>query len=154
MGINSEIKQSAFASEKQKFAINLIFSGAWVYQWKTNTLKPFGLSPNQFNVLRIIRGQKGQPINVKDIASRMIDKSCNVSRIVDSLHVRSLIGKVEDPEDKRLTNIIITQYGLDLLLEASNALDDAIINNLGHLKENDLRLLNHLLDNARSGMPN
>lgn len=117
MRIEEEIKQKKFASEHQKLFINLMFTAGWIRAQHLKVLKPFGISPEQYNILRILRGQKGKPASVQIITERMLDKSSNVSRLVEKLRLKDLIDRKLCPEDRRQVEISITTKGLELLIK-------------------------------------
>lgn len=89
MTISEELKQSSFQNEETKAVVNLIFTGNFIIQKQQVLLKPFGISMQQFNVLRILKGQKGQAITVLSITERMLDKMSNASRLVDKLFAKN-----------------------------------------------------------------
>jgi hypothetical protein len=91
MEIEKEIKQTVkFSSEYHKMAVNLLYTASWIDIQHTRLLKPFGLTPQQFNLLRILRGQHPKPATINMLIDRMIDKSSNASRLVDRLLAKVL----------------------------------------------------------------
>lgn len=149
MGIEQDIKQNQFASEKAKAAINIIFTGNWIAQQQTELLKPFDLTVQQYNVLRILRGQQGKPITVLGITERMLDRMSNASRLVDKLLEKELVQRMECPNDRRAVDILILPKGLELL-QAIDVLQEEWGNK--HILLNDEKLiqLNSLLDEFRT----
>ena len=91
-------------------------------------LKPHGISPEQFNILRILRGQHGKPIALRDITSRMIDPSSNTSRLVDKLLVKGLVERQSCPEDRRRVDIALTSDGERTIQHLSRLLDESLSN--------------------------
>lgn len=85
MAIDDEIKQTVWKSPYQKAVVNTMFTSRVIEEQSARRLKPYDLTSQQFNILRIIRGQKGQPASVKLLVERMLDKSSNASRLVDKL---------------------------------------------------------------------
>ena len=85
MSLEQSISQSKFDSEQEKLMINVIYSANLLNLITSRLFKPYDLSPQQYNVLRILRGQKDKSIALMDIEHRMLDKSSNVSRLVDKL---------------------------------------------------------------------
>ncbi len=116
MKIEEEIKQGRFESEQQRLMINIIFTGSQFTSANNRMFKKYNLTSQQFNVLRILRGQKGQPISVKDMEGRMLDRSSNISRLVDKLLKKMLIERITCEEDRRRVEVSITEKGM-LLLE-------------------------------------
>ena len=117
MKIEEEIQQGSFNSEQQRFLINIIFTGNQFTLANNRILKKFAITSQQFNVLRILRGQKGKAISVMDIHGRMLDTTSNVSRLVDKLLVKKLIERIISPEDRRKVALTITKKGIKLLSE-------------------------------------
>ena len=83
MSLEQDIKQEKFESEFHKVAVNLLFTSSWLYNINADRLKAQGITPEQYNVLRILRGQKGKPANMSVIQERMISKNSNTTRLVD-----------------------------------------------------------------------
>lgn len=147
MNIEEEIKQSKFRSEQQKASINLLFTTNWLSNKHKDFFKQYDLTPQQFNVLRILRGQHPKSISTSDIKERMLDKNSDTSRIVDRLTIKKLVSKNECPSDRRLVDVIITKEGLKVLEnmdDAINKLDESI-----RLNPEEAKTLNDLLDKLR-----
>lgn len=116
MEIEKEIKQSKnFVSEYQKLAVNIMFTNSWLNTKQNKVFKPYGISPQQYNILRILRGQLPNPASVGLLQDRMIDKMSNASRLVDKLKLKKLVDRKECKSDRRQVDIIITEKGLELL---------------------------------------
>jgi len=115
MKLEEEIKQKKFDSEFHKLAVNLLFTGNWMHQRISTDLKRYGLTLQQFNVLRILRGQHPEPVTVNLLIERMLDKMSNASRIVDKLVSKELAERKTCPVDRRAVDVKITQKGLTLL---------------------------------------
>lgn len=147
MSLEKDINQAKFRSEYQKATVNIIFT----YNWMNEQMKGFfdkeGLTAQQFNILRILRGA-GQPISTLQIRQRMLDKMSDTSRIVDRLVLKGLVKKVISKVDKRLVDVSITDKGKKLLakLDAHQEEMDAVLSNLS---ESDAKTLNKLLDKIR-----
>ena len=95
--------------------VNLIYTSNWIADSQTQLLKPSGLTLQQYNVLRILRGQYPSPVKVSDITERMLDKMSNASRLVDKLVAKKLVLRTECPSDRRAVDVVITDQGLALL---------------------------------------
>lgn len=149
MEIEKEIKQGKFKSEYHKLMINQLFTGKWVADVISNHLKPFGLTSQQYNVLRILRGQYPGAIAINAICERMIDKMSNVSRLVDKLIAKELVDRRVNAADRRQMDITIDEKGLDLLKKIDIA-EEKIIDKFNHLNEQEARQLNDLLDKLRN----
>jgi DNA-binding MarR family transcriptional regulator len=115
MKLEDEIKQKKFKDEYEKLVVNIIFTGNWMNLTNSKSLKPFGLTLPQFNVLRILRGQHPNPATVNLLIERMLDKSSNASRIVDKLLKKNLVIRKTCKKDRRSVDVLITEKGLGLL---------------------------------------
>lgn len=150
MKIEEEIKQERFISEYQKATLNVMFTSAWINQRSTTILKPFGLTWQQFNILRILRGRYPEPATVKLLMERMIDKMSNASRLVDKLLAKGLVARVTSSTDRRRVDVSITESGLALLKEASNEMEEGLGFNTNPLNPVEAEELNRLLDKMRA----
>jgi DNA-binding MarR family transcriptional regulator len=148
MEIGKEIKQVKFKNEYQKLLINILFTNGWLASKHTANLKPFGISTQQYNLLRILRGQHPKPATVNLLIERMMDKSSNASRLVEKLRLKKLIERAICPEDRRAVNVIITQKGLNLLEELDKE-EMNFIKDLTNISEKEANMLNSLLDKLR-----
>ncbi len=148
MKIEDEIKQSKFHSEYQKLAINILFTNQWLSANTTKILKPFGISPQQYNVLRILKGQSPKAISVSNIMERMIDKMSNTSRLVEKLRQKELIERVTCEKDRRQVDVKITKKGLDLLEKVKTEMN-AFKTISDNLTEKEANTINDLLDKMR-----
>lgn len=148
MKLEQEIKQEAFVSAQQKAVVNLIFSYSWLKAQISSGLKPFGITMQQYNVLRILKGQHPKGITTADIRGRMLDKMSDASRLVNRLENMGLVVKKVDFNDRRLVSVKISDQGLKLLEAIRNQNQD-----LEHLMQNlttdELVQLNELLDKLR-----
>lgn len=149
MKIEEAIKQKEFKSEHQKLFINILYTANWLNNETLKALKPFGLSPQQYNVLRILKGQHPNSISVNNIIDRMLDKSSNASRLVDKLKQKDLVEREVCTNDRRQVDIKITTKGLKLLTDIGEKLD-----NLNGFKDSvsleEAKKLNNYLDKIRS----
>ena len=112
-------------------------------------LKDFDLTSEQYNVLRILRGKHPEPMCVKDIGSRMLEKSSNVPRIIDRLVLKKLVKRATSKEDKRETITTVTPEGLRVLESASKAMDKDADRLIG-ITEEEASQLNELLEKLRT----
>lgn len=149
MRIEDEIQQKKFKSEYQKAHINILFTAAWLNQQNQQILKPLGISSQQFNILRILRGMHPQPASIKLLTERMIDKMSNASRLVDKLLAKDLVQRNESGADRRRVDVVITDKGLQILEKASIAVEDSLHQEMAKLSEEEATLLNELLDQLR-----
>jgi len=148
MTIEEEIKQKSFQSEYHKLSVNLQFTASWLSSIHSKSLKRFGISIQQFNVLRILRGQFPNPSSLILIRDRMLDKESNASRLIDKLVNAELTQRVQCPKDRRQVEITITEKGLALLKELDKNMQ-TLNDTLSHLSTEEAKTLNLLLDKLR-----
>jgi len=116
MSIEKDIKQQKpFKSTNQKVVVNIMYTSNWMNSEQQGLLKPFDLSPQQYNVLRILRGQFPNPITVNGIIERMLDKMSNASRLVDKLLLKGYVSRCDNATDRRACDIRITETGSQIL---------------------------------------
>ncbi len=147
MKLEDEIRQQKFSSPLQKALINLIFTSNWVQHKQQKVFRQYGITAQQFNILRILKGQHPRGISGTEIKSRMLDRNSDVSRLLDRLAAKLLIERKICPVDKRASDIFITTEGLSLLdrLAKQEREIDAVI----RLSPEEAELLSSLLDRAR-----
>lgn len=148
MRLEEAIKQKTpFQSPYQRAVVNLIYTHNWIMGLQKEFFKPYDITMQQYNVLRILRGQFPQPISTSDIRERMLDRMSDVSRIVDRLVKKDLVARKPCATDKRLVDLIITDQGLDLLKTVDSVLAEDKY--LSGLDAEEIMQLNELLDKAR-----
>ena len=149
MRIEEEIKQTKpFANPQIKAVVNLNFTASWLSGVQAEMLKPYGISIQQYNILRILRGMHPKPATVKILIDRMIDKNSNASRLVDKLLKKGLLERNTCPRDRRRVDVMITEAGLDMVSEVSKALKKR--KDFMNLTDEDAVVLSDLLDKLRS----
>ncbi len=149
MRLEDAIKQRSFKSEYEKLMINVLYSGIWLTQKYDTLFRPYGLTRQQYNVLRILRGQHPDPVTITSIMERMLDKSSNASRIVDRLEAKQLATRHISQQDRRAVDVRITQAGLDILAKLDQDLDQ-IEQRFSALSDQEMTMLNTLLDKLKS----
>lgn len=150
MKIGNEIKQTKFKSEYQKMLINILFTSGWLASKHACNLKPYGISGQQYNILRILRGQHPKPATVNLLIDRMLDKNSNASRLVEKLRLKKLVERAICADDRRAVNVAITKKGLDLLIELDEHEESFISKELKKISEKEAEQINLLLDKLRS----
>jgi DNA-binding MarR family transcriptional regulator len=148
MKIEDEIKQPNFKSAYHKAFINLIYTAGWLEVRQAQRFKPYGVTLPQYNILRILRGQFPKPATVNLLMERMLDKTSNVSRIIDKLEVKNLVTRKQCETDRRTVDILITDEGLELLKKMDTELDSQP-NGFENLTEAEAETLSNLLDKLR-----
>ena len=150
MKIEDEIKSTVELDIAKKVILNVMYTQNFISDKFSELLKPSDLSGEQYNVLRILRGQKGAPANMCAIQDRMIAKSSNTTRLIDKLLLKELVTRNVCPVNRRKMEITITEKGLQLLLE----LDPKVIayeqQFATNLEEQELTQLNTLLEKYRT----
>ena len=146
MKIEDEIKQEKFKSNNNKLFVNVIFTGNWINQVTSRFLRKYGLTPQQYNILRILRGQKPNPATIMLLQDRMLDRMSNASRLVDKLKGKNLVERKINGEDRRRVDVTITKKGMELLASIDKTnFEDKFAN----LSEAEAEKVNHLLDKMR-----
>ncbi|MFI5205269.1 MAG: MarR family winged helix-turn-helix transcriptional regulator, partial [Flavobacteriales bacterium] len=143
-----EIKQKKFLNEYQKLGINLMYTASWVMGSHNQRMKKFGISLQQFNILRILRGQYPNPAPLKLLTERMIDKMSNTSRLVEKLVQKKLVERKTCKLNRRQVDIVITPLGLDLVEKASLAVETDL-KDIFMLSNEEAKTVNDLLDKMR-----
>lgn len=149
MSIEQDIKQSTFRNPHHRMMVNLMYTSNWVANTQMHLLKPHGLTLQQYNVLRILRGQYPNPVKVSDITERMLDKMSNASRLVDKLVLKKLVQRTECPSDRRAVDVIITDKGLTLLKKLDAIQDEYEVTLNSKLTNEEATTLSQLLDRLR-----
>jgi DNA-binding MarR family transcriptional regulator len=147
MTLEEQLKQKEFKTKRQRAYLNVVYTASVLNLEQTRLFKPFGLSLQQYNVLRILRGQNGTPVSIGLIQERMLDIQSNASRLIDKLEDKKLVIRKVCPNDKRQMEITITHEGLKVLLE----LDEVIVLNESNIQltDDEADMLNDLLNKLR-----
>ncbi len=148
MALEDDLKQSHFDNEYQKAMVNILFTGSWLSAINSSKLKKFGISPEQFNVLRILRGSHPTPLRLADITNRMIDKSSNCTRLVEKLRLKKLVKREVSASNRREVEISIEPTGLKLLATIDKEYQDWI-RQLQTITKSEAKELNRILDKLR-----
>lgn len=144
--IEKLISQSNFRSEYHKGMVGLIFVGNWIVSKHQQFFKRFDITMQQFNILRILRGQYPGTANINLLKDRMLDKMSDVSRLVERLRKAELVDRKSCPSDRRAVDVIITQKGLELLEAIDAEIDELQDDMTATLSEKEIQQLNKLLD--------
>jgi len=146
--LEQAIQSVNFKNETHKAGLNILYTAWWLKTLMSKELKSFGLTHEQYNVLRILKGKSPEEMCVKDIACRMIEKSSNVPRIIDRLVIKKLVRRSNDANDKRHTVMSLTEAGLNILdlstKKINQVFEKTILMNEGSAAE-----LNNLLELIR-----
>lgn len=146
--LEKAIQSTRFKSEVQKASLNIMYTAWWLKTMMSKELKEFGLTHEQYNVLRILKGKHPELACVRDIACRMIEKSSNVPRIIDRLELKKLVKRTVSASDKRETLLTLTQSGIAILeastIAVNNIMDQALV-----IEASKAAQLNDLLEKFR-----
>ena len=150
MNIEAELKSSKPMPPRQRAMLNILFTASWLDCQLHRNLRPFGLTHPQYNILRILNGSHPKGLSVLDIKSRMIDRSSNVSRLVEKLREHNLLERVPHSGDRRMVVVTISETGKQLLadIEAAGFVHPSRMPG-GKLTDAEAAELAHLLDKFR-----
>jgi DNA-binding MarR family transcriptional regulator len=147
--LEQAIQSTKFKNEVHKAGLNILYTAWWLKTVMSRELKEFGLTHEQYNVLRILKGKYPDQMCVRDIACRMIEKSSNVPRIIDRLEIKKLVKRSTSALDKRETVITLTQAGITIL-GASTVVLNRVMDEMMLVNETEALDLNILLEKVRS----
>lgn len=145
MGDLAKDINSKFADNKVKALLNILYTANWISSYQNEFFKGYGVSPQQYNILRILNGAN-EPINVQIVKDRMVERSPNATRLMDKLCAKNYIERLACPEDRRAVKIVITQAGRHLLESIPDSLYKDLLENLS---EEEAEQLSKLLDKIR-----
>ncbi|TND08996.1 MAG: transcriptional regulator [Bacteroidetes bacterium] len=148
MRLEDEIFQKKFKSGYHKAAINIIYTHNWLMGSHAALFKPFNVTSQQYNILRILRGQYPTPCSIKTIRERMLDKMSDASRIVEKLRLKGLVERKTCERDRRNVDVVITDKGLTLL-DQIGPVENFSEKDLSALSPAEIDQLNNLLDKIR-----
>jgi DNA-binding MarR family transcriptional regulator len=150
MKIEEILKSTVPMDNSKKIILNVLYTQNVITENFNELLKPYEISGEQYNVLRILRGQKGNPANMCVIQDRMLAKTSNTTRLVDKLLLKEFVTRKVCPENRRKIEVLITQKGLDLL----SVLDPKVVTHeelfSKNLTTNEIIQLNQLLEKYRN----
>src|SRR4051812_11806929 len=146
--LEEAIKSNKFKNEVHKAGLNVLYTAWWLKTLTSKELKEYGLTHEQYNVLRILKGKHPEQMCVRDVAQRMIEKNSNVPRIVDRLELKKLVKRSSSQNDKRETAITLTAAGINIL-EIATAKVNKVFENIVVMDESSASTLNNLLEKIR-----
>jgi MarR family 2-MHQ and catechol resistance regulon transcriptional repressor len=145
MGDLAKDINTKFSNNKVKALLNIIYTANWIHTKQTTFFKPYGISAQQYNILRILRGA-GEAIKVQTIKDRMLERAPNATRLMDKMCSKLLIERIPCPEDRRVVHIEITKEGLKLLSKIDKEFNEDLLENIS---TKEARELSDLLDKIR-----
>lgn len=147
MGIDQDI-QTKFRNDYQRASVNLIYTFGWITEKTKEIFASADITPQQFNILRILRGSHPQPLSTLQIRERMLDKMSDTSRIVDRLVAKGFVKKGVCKTDRRLVDVMIADKGKKIL-EKLDSRQDELDMIIGNLSKKEAATLSELLDKIR-----
>jgi DNA-binding MarR family transcriptional regulator len=150
MNIEEEIKSIIKLSITRKVMLNLTFTRNFITDKFAELLKPYDVSSEQYNVLRILRGQKGNPVNMQDIQERMVTKNSNTTRLIDKLLIKEMVVRNTCPNNRRKIEVKITEHGLKTLSDLDPIIESHDTIFTDKLSNKELETLNELLEKIRN----
>lgn len=148
MKLEEEIASNKFEDNHHKTVVNLLYTYGWVTNLLRNRFDKYHITMQQFNILRILRGQYPQPATINLLKERMLDKMSDASRIVERLVQKGLVSRSTNDKDRRAVDIMITQKGKEILKTLDAEMDIHEILKT-HLTDKEADQLNNLLDKMR-----
>ena len=148
MALEKEIQQERFSNEHEKMAVNVLFTASWLHGLNAGRLKTFGITPEQYNVLRILRGSHPRALMLAGIACRMIDKNSNATRLVEKLRLKGLLKREPCANNRRQVDIHITEKGLSVLKKIDQE-EAQWLSWLKNITKTEAQELNRILDKLR-----
>ena len=154
MDIETALKSIHKMAIPSKTVLNIMYTSRIIEEAVAAVLKPYDLTMPQYNVLRILRGQKGKPANLSTIQERMVDRSSNTTRLIDKLIKKEWVERRICPQNRRKVEIVITEVGLQILKELDPIIEANNQNIINNIPDIELLELNRILDTLRTFKPN
>ena len=148
MSLEQDIKQEKFENEFQKVAVNILFTSSWLYNINADRLKVHGITPEQYTVLRILRGSHPKALMLAEVTCRMLDKSSNATRLVEKLRLKGLVKREICEGNRRQVDIFITDKGLCILKKVDTE-ESEWVGTLKNISKAEAMELNRVLDKLR-----
>jgi len=150
MRLEEELRTEKFKNAQQRAALSILFTSNWIEEKTNECFKEYGISPEQYNVLRILKGQKGKPANLSTIQERMIHRMSNATRLVEKLKQKGYVNREICENNRRKVEITITEKGLALLVVLDPKLAHIEFNLFDNLTESEIIEIGVLLDKLRA----
>ena len=148
MSLEEDIQQQNFRNDYQKATINLLYTHSWLEHKLSAFFKQYDLTLQQYNVLRILKGQYPIPISTSDLRERMLDRMSDASRIVERLYKKNLVIRKVCQNDKRKLDIVLSVKGMEIIDRLEEVVDQ-LDGFLSGLRPEEVQQLNTLLDKLR-----
>ena len=148
--LEEEIKQKNFKNDYHKLIVNIFFTNNWLHEKQDQIFERFDITAQQYNLLRILRGQYPNPSTINLLIERMLNKMCDASRLVEKLRLKKLVERVQCQEDKRACNVLITDSGLHLLEDIEPLMEEIFSKIATTVSKEEAQQVNYLLDKIRN----
>ena len=149
MKLEQAIQQTDFSSEELKLSLNLIYTFSWYEDVQKKYFSSYGITQQQYNVLRILRGRFPEAYSTSQIRDRMLDKMSDVSRIVDRLVKKELVVRTTATYDRRLVDVVVSDKGLLLLDKMDETIEENVKQPFKNFSEEEKNEFYRLLDKMR-----
>lgn len=150
MLVEEQLRSESKLNPNTKCILNIMYTGNWVNEKSSIYFKQFDLTSQQFNILRILRGQNGRAINLQDIQERMISKMSNTTRLIEKLRLKGLVERIQCESNRRKIEITITEKGMQLLSMIDSSIKQHETETTKNLTECEAVQLNKLLNKLRT----
>lgn len=150
MKLSELIRQDHFASTGQEAMFNVIVTGSWLLGELAGVMAPYGITPAQYNLLRILRGSHPHKLRCSDIGARLLDRTPDVTRLLNRLERNDLVHRSRADYDRRVVEVGITGAGLALLERMDGNVESAVEHLTSHLTRDEHRHLCALLERLRT----
>jgi len=148
--LSEEIQQPTFRSVHTEAVLNIHFTSNWLFRIVQAQLNGFGISHEQYNILRILRGNREGTYCLRDVQERMLNRTANATRLVEKLRKRGLLSRRPNPTNRRMVGVRITQAGLDLLEEMDGPIEELDRRMQAAMASKDASRLTEILEGLRS----
>lgn len=148
MKLEEEIKQKKFKNELHKLAVNIVYTHSWLNSYQTKFIGEHNITTQQYNILRILRGQHPNPATINLLKDRMLDKMSDASRLVERLRVKGLVERKNCEQDRRRAEVLITSKGLEVL-EELDTIENKFNEIFSNINQEEAKTVNNILDKMR-----
>jgi DNA-binding MarR family transcriptional regulator len=149
MKLSELIKQERFRSSGQESFLNIVVTSNWIMAELAATMAPFGVTPAQYNVLRILRGSHPRSLTCSAVGERLLDRTPDVTRLLNRLERAGLVSRERSSEDRRVVEVSVSEKGMHLLDRMQEQVEQKVDQLTGHLSAEEHRFLNELLERIR-----
>ncbi len=149
MKLSERLQQRRFSSPAQESMLNIMVTSSWMLGQMAAEMSPYGITPAQYNVLRILRGSYPEKLTCSEIGARLIDRTPDVTRLLNRLQKAHLVGRERAQHDRRVVEVSITPEGMDVLEKLDPIVESATQRLTGSLSDTEHAQLSALLDRLR-----